>query len=306
MIVLEKSPARMSHTVLKPSTTERIALRGLDYNVRRWGPADAPRVFLLHGWMDTSATFQFVVDALRHDWQLIAPDWRGYGQSTWLNRPYWFPDYYADLDALLAHYAPDTPVRLVGHSMGANIASIYAGLRPQRVAQLAMLDFLGLKPPADADAPTVLGRWLDAQAAPPPVRAYADAAALARRLCDINPRLTPARAAFLAQHLARARSDGEVEIAGDPWHKIPAPAVYRIEDAMACWRRVRASALMLISGQGYVLDRFGDEPDELQRRLDCFADVRVLTVADAGHNLQHDQPEQVAQALEDFLTREPT
>ena len=60
MIVLEKSPARMSHTVLKPSTTERIALRGLDYNVRRWGPADAPRVFLLHGWMDTSVTFQFV------------------------------------------------------------------------------------------------------------------------------------------------------------------------------------------------------------------------------------------------------
>lgn len=296
----------MSYTALKPSTTERIALRGLDYNVRRWGPADAPRVFLLHGWMDTSVTFQFVVDALRHDWQLIAPDWRGYGQSTWLNRPYWFPDYYADLDALLAHYAPDTPVRLVGHSMGANIASIYAGLRPQRVAQLAMLDFLGLKPPADADAPTVLGRWLDAQAAPPPVRAYADAAALARRLGEINPRLTPERATFLARHLARARADGQVEMAGDPWHKIPSPAVYRIEDAMACWRRVRASALMLVSGQGYVLDRFGDEPDELQRRLDCFADVRVVTVADAGHNLQHDQPEQVAQALEDFLTREPT
>ena len=161
MIVPEKSPARMPPTALKPSTTERIALRGLDYNVRRWGPADAPRVFLLHGWMDTSATFQFVVDALRHDWQLIAPDWRGYGQSTWLNRPYWFPDYYADLDALLAHYAPDTPARVVGHSMGANIASIYAGLRPQRVAQLAMLDFIGLKPPADADSPTVLGRWLD-------------------------------------------------------------------------------------------------------------------------------------------------
>ena len=43
------------------------------------------------------------------------------------------------------------------------------------------------------------------------------------------------------------------------------------------------------------------DPDELQRRLGCFADVRVLTIADAGHNLQHDQPEQVAAVLEDFL-----
>lgn len=296
----------MSYTVLRPSTTERLAIRGLDYNVRRWGPADAPRVFLLHGWMDTSATFQFVVDALRRDWQLIAPDWRGYGGTTWLHRPYWFPDYYADLDALLAHYAPDGPVRLVGHSMGANIAGIYAGLRPERVAQVAMLDFLGLKPSADADSPTVLGRWLEAQAAPPPVRTYADPAALARRLCEINRRLTPARAGFLARHLARPRADGQFEMAGDPWHKIPSPAVYRIEDAMACWRRVRAPVLALVSGQGYVEDRFGDEPEELQRRLDCFADVRMVSVADAGHNLQHDQPERVAQVLEDFLVREPT
>ena len=143
----------MHYTVRKPSTTERVAVRGLEYSVRRWGPADAPKVFLLHGWMDTSATFQFVVDALRHDWQLIAPDWRGYGETTWLHRPYWFPDYYADLEALLAHYAPEGPVRLVGHSMGANIAGIYAGLRPQRVARLAMLDFIGLKVPADVDAP---------------------------------------------------------------------------------------------------------------------------------------------------------
>lgn len=163
----------MAYTVLKPSTTERVTIRGLKYNVRRWGPVDAPRLFLLHGWMDASATFQFVIDALRHDWQVLAPDWRGYGKSTWLHRPYWFPDYYADLDALLAHYAPDGPVRLVGHSMGANIAGTYAGLRPERVMQLAILDFLGLKPPADADSPTLLGRWLDAQAEPPRARRYA-------------------------------------------------------------------------------------------------------------------------------------
>lgn len=75
---------------------------------------------------------------------------------------------------------------------------------------------------------------------------------------------------------------------------------------MANWRRVRASVLMLFSEKGYVQARFGEKPEELRHHLDCFTDVRVITVADAGHNLQHDQPEQVAQALEDFLSRDLT
>ena len=63
------------------STTETIAIRGLRYNIRHWGPAGAPPVFLLHGWMDASPTFQFLVDSLQQDWHIIAPDWRGYGES---------------------------------------------------------------------------------------------------------------------------------------------------------------------------------------------------------------------------------
>ena len=29
--------------------------------------------------MDVSASFQFVADALRGDWDVYAPDWRGFG-----------------------------------------------------------------------------------------------------------------------------------------------------------------------------------------------------------------------------------
>ncbi|CAM5392688.1 alpha/beta fold hydrolase [Thauera mechernichensis] len=293
----------MHYSVLKPSTTERIAIRGLEYNVRRWGRAQAPQLFLLHGWMDSSPTFQFVVDALRQDWQVIAPDWRGFGGSTWLGHGYWFPDYYADLDALLDHYAQGQPARLVGHSMGAAVAGVYAGLRPGRVAQLVMMDFLGLKPPPEAEAPVLLDKWLDAQARPPRLPTHADHAAFVRRLCAVNPRLAPDKAAFLAAHVGRMAGDGRVEMACDPWHKVPSPFVYRIEDVMACWRQVTAPTLMVIAEQGYVTERFGDDAAELRRRLDCFADHRVVTIADAGHNLQHDQPEQVAAALEAFLSR---
>src|SRR5574343_245177 len=148
---------------MRPSRQESLALRGIHYNVRHWGPADGPAVFFLHGWMDSSATFQFVVDHLPPEWHIIAPDWRGYGASSWLGRPYWFPDYYADLDALLAHYSPQQPARLVGHSMGASVAASYAGARPARVAALAMLDFLGLLPSQPEASPGQLGTWLAAQ-----------------------------------------------------------------------------------------------------------------------------------------------
>lgn len=285
------------------STTETIAIRGLRYNIRHWGPAGAPPVFLLHGWMDASATFQFVVDALQQEWHLIAPDWRGYGDSQWLGHPYWFPDYYADLEALLQHYSPDRPAQIVGHSMGANIAATFAALRPQRVARLAMLDFLGLKPDPAIDAAQQLGKWLDEISDQPRLRTYPDHAALARRLRFANPRLTVERAEFLSRTVSRTLPDGQVEMACDPWHKVAAPNLYRVEDAMAAWRRITAPVLMLIAERGFVNMRFGKEPEEYQRRLGCFADLRVETVAEAGHNLQHDQPEAVAELLEGFLTR---
>ncbi|MFZ2852733.1 MAG: alpha/beta hydrolase [Rhodocyclaceae bacterium] len=285
------------------SRVETLDVRGLRYNVRHWGAPDAPQLFLLHGWMDSSVTFQFVVDALSEPWHVIAPDWRGYGGSEWLGRPYWFPDYYADLDCLLQHYSPQQPARLVGHSMGANIASIYAAARPQRVAQLAMLDFLGLPASAASAAPTHLARWLDAQSQTPALRAYADHAALARRLRSVNPRLTVQRADFLAEHGSRRLADGRVELACDPWHKVAAPTLYRIDEALACWRSVASPLLLLIAEQGFVHERFGDDPDEYARRIGCFADADVVTIADCGHNLQHDQPERVARVLEGFLQR---
>lgn len=285
------------------STTEHIELRGLRYHVRHWGTLDAPKLFLLHGWMDSSATFQFVVDAFQNAWHIIAPDWRGYGDSEWLGRPYWFPDYYADLDALLQYYSPDEPAQLVGHSMGANIAATFAGLRPQRVARLAMLDFLGLKPDPAIDAPTQIGKWLDEIAEQPRLRVYPDHGALARRLRFANPRLTVEQAEFLSRAVSRVTADGSVEMACDPWHKVASPALYRVEDAMAAWRRVTAPVLMVIAEKGFVNTRFGQEPDEFQRRIGSFSNVQIHTVADAGHNVHHDQPEIVAGLLEGFLRR---
>ena len=55
----------MQETVIKLSRSFTVPIRGLGYHVRTWGEADAPTLFMLHGWMDVGASFQFLVDALR-------------------------------------------------------------------------------------------------------------------------------------------------------------------------------------------------------------------------------------------------
>lgn len=285
----------------KVSRCEQLLVRGLRYNIRHWGNEGAPKVFMLHGWMDSSATFEFVVQAMKEEWHVIAPDWRGYGLSEWLSRPYWFPDYYADLEKLLDHYSPEAPVFLVGHSMGANIASTYAGTRPKRVSGLAMLDFLGLPATNGEDAASHLAKWLDGIQNEPKLRIYPSHVALARRLRFFNPRLTGERADFLSLHVSKTRSDGQVEMACDPWHKIPAPNLYRIENSMVYWRAIDVPVLMLIADQGFVQNRFGIDSIEYQERLSCFAKLDVEIVKGSSHNLQHDQPDAVAAALELFL-----
>lgn len=59
---------------MKPSCSRFHRIHGLDYHVREWGEAGRAKLFMLHGWMDVSASFQFLVDGLQREWHVIAPE----------------------------------------------------------------------------------------------------------------------------------------------------------------------------------------------------------------------------------------
>ena len=92
------------------SRRREVDIRGVQYSGTEWGDSSAPLFIYLHGWADTGATFQFVVDALEADWHVVAPDWRGFGRSMVDCASYWFPDYLADpcckAKAVQVHGAP--------------------------------------------------------------------------------------------------------------------------------------------------------------------------------------------------------
>jgi pimeloyl-ACP methyl ester carboxylesterase len=289
---------------MRQSESRFLQVRGLRYHVRHWPAPGAPKMVLLHGWMDVSASFQFMVDALRANWDVHAPDWRGYGLTEWGRADcYWFPDYLADLDALLQEIDPERPINLVGHSLGGNVAALYAGARTERVARLVNLEGFGMAPARSEQAPKRYARWLDELRDPPDLRPYASYAALADRLQGGNPRLSRDKAEFLARHWGQEVDGKGVLLRSDPAHKVVNPVLYRYEEARACWREVKAPVLWVEGAESDTPKRLHLDALQLAERRAAFRELRMVTVADAGHMLHHDQPEAVARVLEEFLAR---
>ena len=287
---------------MRPSQSQFIDIRGLRYHVRTWGEPSSPKLLMLHGWMDVSASFQFLTDALARHWHVLAPDWRGYGLTEWPHDGYWFHDYVGDLDALVRALSPDKPVDLVGHSLGGNVAGLYAGLRPDRVRSLVSLEGFGVPTGTFEDSPGRLVAWLDGLAEAPQLRPYANFAAVADRLQKTNPRLRRDRAEFVAQHWAGVDAGGVLRLHADPKHKWPFPTVSHSQEWMATWRRTTAPVLWVIANasqtRGWAI---GNDESEWQRRIAAVPNLVIEHVEGASHMMHHDQPEAVAKLIENFV-----
>jgi pimeloyl-ACP methyl ester carboxylesterase len=290
----------------RPACSRFVDVRGLRYHVHAWGePSEAqPPVVMVHGWMDVGASFQFVVDAMAGERFVIAPDWRGFGRSAAPGADsYWFPDYLGDLDALLDALAPGQAVDLAGHSMGGNVAMIYAGVRPERIRRLVNLEGFGLPESRPAQAPKRYRQWLDELKALSPMRTYPGLAAVAHRLVKNNPLLTPDKAAWLAPHWSEQREDGQWHILGDPAHKRVNPALYRKDEVLECWRHIAAPMLWVEGDRTDVSKWWGDRYPraDFEARIAVVPSVEREVLSPCGHMLHHDQPAALGALLDRFL-----
>ncbi len=297
------------------SHSEFVPIRNLPYHVQVWGqpaPGSTPWV-MVHGWMDVAASYQFVVDALSHQHYVIAPDWRGYGRTPGHAGAgpgvdnFWFPDYLADLDFLLDHYAPDTQVNLIGHSMGGNVAMLYAGVRPERIRRLVNLEGFGMPASKPEQAPRRYASWMDElkklHRGELELKTYDSAAGVAQRLMKTNPRLGADKANWLAQHWAQQDDQGQWRILGEPAHKISNAQLYRADEVLELYKRITMPVLC-VEASNNSLDLWWKGKftlEQFHERLQAVPQVEIARVEDAGHMMHHDQPAVLAALIERFL-----
>ena len=302
------------YPIRRESRSEFVPIRHLRYHVLQWGTPspDKTPIVMVHGWMDVAASFQFVIDALKDNHWIIAPDWRGFGLTETPDVDhFFFPDYLADLDQLLDHYVGDRQVHLIGHSMGGHVATLFAGVRPERLQTLINLEGFGLPATRPAQAPTRLAQWMNElkalQRGEMDLKPYPSLEAVAQRLIKTNPRLGADKAHWLAQHWARANAQGEWRILGHAAHKVVNANLFKTDETQAIYERITAPTLCVVADSDSISQWWKDSFSlaEFKQRIAAVPNLTHAVIEEAGHMLHHDQPEVLARMIEDFISVKP-
>ncbi|MET0936499.1 MAG: alpha/beta hydrolase [Luteibacter sp.] len=274
----------------------RVAIPGLELSGLSWGEPDAPPLVMIHGWLDNAASFALLAPLLADRFHVIALDLPGHGHSSHLppGTIYQHVDYtravIAAVDALAL-----PRFHLLGHSLGAGVATMVAIAVPERIRALALIEGLG---PLGDDGSRTLDRFRDALAVKEegarPLRVFPsiDDAARARSLAS-------GLDASLARHIVE-RGLRDVE-GGYSWRSDPRlskPTAIRLAET-----QVMSLLLGLAAPTSLLLARPHPpylEPEAMQVRIDCVDRIDV-TPMDGGHHLHLERPEAVAAWLGDAL-----
>lgn len=111
---------------------------GLELSYLEWNQGQKP-LLLLHGLADQALVWSDLAEFLAADYHIIAPDFRGHGESSKPLADYRFETVIADLEALLEHLGWGS-IPVIGHSWAGKVALIWARSHPQRLQKLILVD----------------------------------------------------------------------------------------------------------------------------------------------------------------------
>ena len=266
--------------------SQRLKLHYVD-----WGNEDKPALLMVHGNRDHSRNWDWVARALRDDYHIIAPDLRGHGDSqSLMGTHYQTLDYVYDI-AQLVDQKKLEPVRIISHSMGANISIHYSGVFPEKVCSLIAIEGLFGTPeiprPPEYQKSTVdrIKAWVEetrtlSSRLP---RRYADLETAFKRMQTENPHLSEEKARLLTIHGSTQNEDGSYSWKFDNYVRQTSPVRLQPEEVRAIIKRIDCPTL-LIQGS----DSWATDPNE-SGWLNLFQKGRSVIMEDAGHWVHHDQ-----------------
>jgi pimeloyl-ACP methyl ester carboxylesterase len=278
--------------------SQRLRLHYVD-----WGNEGAPPMLMVHGGRDHCRNWDWVAARLRHRYHIIAPDLRGHGDSAWaIGGSYDMPNYVYDI-AQLIHQKQMAPVTIIAHSLGAGVATNYAGAFSRNVAKLVAIEGLGPPPElaeelAKQTVEQRLRLWVKTRRenAGRIARRYATIDDAVTRMQEENPHLNHEQARHLTIHGAHQNEDGTFSWKFDNYARWGGGVGGLSSDEQHHLWSCITSPVLLVRGE----ESWASDP-VVDGRIQHFQNARRVNFAGAGHWVHHDRLDEFMRVVDEFL-----
>lgn len=272
-----------------------LAIPGFSIACKIWGNPDKPTILALHGWLDNANSFAPLAPYLENDFNFVAVDLPGHGHSSHLPKGchYHFFDGIFIVIELINALKLDK-VHLLGHSMGACLASLVGGVVPERFLSLCLIEGLGpFSHPAETACQQLreYAHFIVQKNKKPKGYDHINSAALARAfkgyvsldiakiLCERS--LIEKKGKFYWRHDQRLLERSPLRMTET--------------QILSCLQEITAKTYLLLSSRGFAFDT-----EIINTRIKTVKNL-TLKKMDGGHHIHMEQPEVISKLLADFI-----
>lgn len=256
-------------------------------------------VIALHGWQDNVASFYPLMDLLpQFNW--LAIDFPGHGHSQWRNNQahYYFVDYIDDIYQVInENYS--TPVHIIGHSMGAMAATLFAACFPELVCSVVLIEGIGLVTTPDEDVVSQLRaailhreKYFNKNAKQA-LKVYNNLDSLIKVRMAVSD-LEYEYCALLMQRNSEKTKLG-IKLRIDPKLKHHSGFRFNETQAIMATKQVKAPTQLIIADQGY---------EQIKQAVNIYSkyysNLNIDTVK-GGHHCHMQNPKEVADIINGFI-----
>ena len=263
-----------------------------------WGNPDGLPVLAFHGWLDNAATFDNLAPLLP-ELRILSLDLPGHGHSD--HRPsgsaYYFIDMVMDVIEVADVLGLES-FSLLGHSMGAGVATYLAGTLQEKIDYVILIEGIGSivqkpeKMPEDFRESAI--QWMSRFKKQLPIYPDIESAVKARH--QVGGILKSSVRPLVERGLQPV--NGGYTWRSDPILKSKSRHYFTEEQAQAFIKEITAPVL-LIEAEHTEKDYWYEL---LQKRMPYVKNLQHQIVP-GGHHLHLDNPEPVAMAIREFLNK---
>ena len=271
-----------------------LTIPGFTIACKIWGKPENPPVIALHGWLDNANSFDFLADYLQEHYYFIAIDLPGHGHSSHLpaGSNYHFIDGVISIIHILDALQLDK-VHLLGHSMGACLASLAGGVAPERFLSLALIEGLGPFSAPEETACAQLAAYMKSmQKLPQKSKKYTLLDAAGARASKGYVSLDIAKK--LSERGVR-EDEGMYSWRHDSRLLIPTPLYMTENQILSCLKEITAKTSLFWASKGFAFDS-----KLMQGRIDSVKDLKIHQL-EGGHHVHMEKPEVLSKLLIDFF-----